>query len=210
MIEIRNLTKKFGRRTIFEEVNMTLESGKIYGFVGENGIGKSVFFKTMTGLLSPNAGEVICNGKRIGADTDYMENLGYMDGSVNFINYLSGLENLKMLASVRAVISEKEIRAFMEKFGLSPDDTTKVKDYSMGMRQKLSIIQAVMEDPAIMIFDEPFNGLDKKSVQFVKQYILNLKNTQKTVLMTSHILNDIEEIADIVYEFDNGHIYQKE
>lgn len=206
MIEINGLTKKFGKKMIFENVSMCFEEGHIYGFVGENGVGKSVFFKTISGLIAPTSGEIICNGKIVGKEIDYIENLGYMDGEVNFINHLKGFENLKMLASIKSVINDNEIRAFMSEFGLDPDDLTLVKDYSLGMKQKLAIIQAVMEDPDTIIFDEPFNGLDKKSCVFVKNYILELKKSNKTILLTSHILNDIEEIADTVYEFDNGTI----
>ena len=210
MIQVKQLTKKFGTKTIFENASLCLEEGHIYGFVGENGIGKSVFFKTISGLMAPTSGTVICNGKVIGKDIHYLEHLGYMDGDVNFIRYLTGFENLKMLASIRCIIDDDRIKQLMSQFGLDPDNADMVKNYSLGMKQKLSIIQAVMENPDTLIFDEPFNGLDKQSCAFVKEYILQLRDSRKTILLTSHILNDIEEIADIVYEFHNGTIQQRQ
>lgn len=203
MIEIKNLKKAFKQNVIFQDVNIKMENGKIYGFVGVNGIGKSVFFKTISGLMKPTEGEVICNGKVLWKDIDYLENLGYMDNSANFIKDLTGFENLKLLASIKSKISDDDIKSYMTKLGLDPDSKTKVKNYSLGMYQKLAIIQAVMENPDILIFDEPFNGLDKSSCASVKKMILELKSKNKIIMMTSHILNDIGEVADVVYEFDN-------
>ncbi len=135
-----------------------------------------------------------------------MENLGYMDNEATFIKDLTGLENLKLLASVNNKITVDQIKEYMRRLDLDPDSKIKVKNYSLGMYQKLAIIQAVMEDPNVIIFDEPFNGLDKKSFSIVKQMIIRLKDKEKIVLITNHILRDIQEVADEVYEFDNKQI----
>ncbi|WP_142413657.1 ABC transporter ATP-binding protein [Hathewaya massiliensis] len=201
MIEIKNLKKAFSKKVLFENVNINLEDGKIYGFVGPNGVGKSIFFKTISGLMKYTEGQVVCNNKILHKDIDYLENLGYMDNNAHFIKDLTGFENLKLLASIKSEISSEHIKEYMIRLGLDPDSNTKVKDYSLGMYQKLAIIQAVMENPNIIIFDEPFNGLDKKSCVIVKEMILSLKAENKIILITSHILNDIEEVADEVYEF---------
>lgn len=201
MIEIKNLKKAFSKKVLFENVNINLEDGKIYGFLGPNGVGKSIFFKTISGLMKYTEGEVVCNNKILHKDIDYLENLGYMDNNAHFIKDLTGFENLKLLASIKAEISSEHIKEYMIRLGLDPNSNTKVKDYSLGMYQKLAIIQGVMENPNIIIFDEPFNGLDKKSCVTVKEMILNLKDENKIILITSHILNDIEEVADEVYEF---------
>lgn len=203
MIQVKNLKKAFGKKVIFENVSMDFEYGHIYGFVGINGIGKSVFFRTMSGLIKPTSGEIICNNKILGKDIDYLEDLGYMDNNANFVKDLTGFENLKLLASVKSIIDDDKIIKLMDSFGLDASSNTKVKNYSLGMYQKLSIIQAIMENPKIIIFDEPFNGLDKKSCAYVKTMIQNLKSENKLILITSHILNDIGEVADVVYEFDN-------
>ncbi|MFX0548545.1 ABC transporter ATP-binding protein [Hathewaya histolytica] len=206
MIKIKNLKKSFGRNIIFENVNINLEDGKIYGFVGPNGVGKSIFFKTISGLIKATEGQVLCNDKILHKDIDYLENLGYMDNNAHFIKDLTGFENLKLLASIKSKISHDDIKDYMKKLDLDPNSNTKVKNYSLGMYQKLAIIQAIMEDPNIIIFDEPFNGLDKKSCVIVKEMILNLKANNKIILITSHILNDIEEVANEVYEFSDQQI----
>lgn len=203
MIQVKDLKKSFGKRIIFENVSLDFEYGHTYGFVGINGVGKSVFFRTISGLIKPTSGEIICDKKKLGKDIDYLENLGYMDNNANFIKDLTGFENLKLLASVRSIIDDDTIIKHMDSFGLDATSKTKVKNYSLGMYQKLSIIQAIMENPRILIFDEPFNGLDKESCAYVKEMIQNLKSKSKLILITSHILNDIEEVADVVYEFDN-------
>lgn len=206
MISIINLKKAFGKNVLFENVNIALSEGKIYGFVGINGIGKSVFFKIISGLMKPTSGTVEQNGKIVGKNIDHLESLGYMDNEAAFIKDLTGLENLKLLASVNNKITVDQIKEYMLRLDLDPDSKIKVKNYSLGMYQKLAIIQAVMEDPNVLIFDEPFNGLDKKSFSIVKQMLVGLKGKGRIVLITSHILNDIQEVADEVYEFDNKQI----
>lgn len=203
MVQVRNLEKAFGKKVIFENVSVDFDYGYIYGFVGINGIGKSVFFKTLSGLMKPTSGEILCNGKKLGTDIDYLESLGYMDSDTRFVADLNGFENLKLLASVKSIIQDDTIAEYMKNFGLDPSSKIKVKNYSLGMYQKLSIIQAIMEDPSIVILDEPFNGLDKSSCSFVKAMIQELKAKKKMVLLTSHILNDINEVADIAFEFDH-------
>lgn len=203
MIQVRNLKKSFGKKLIFENISMDLDYGHIYGFIGINGIGKSVFFQILSGLMKPTSGEVICNGKRLGYDIDYLENLGYMDNNAQFVKDLTGLQNLELLAAVNHKISKNMISEYMKVFGLDPNSKDKVKNYSLGMFQKLSIIQAIMEDPSIVILDEPFNGLDKTSCACVRSVILHLKEKNKMVLLTSHIMADIHEVADTLFEFDN-------
>lgn len=203
MIKIVNLSKKFGKKLIFENINVNFEKGKIYGISGVNGSGKSVFFKIISGLLKPSSGSVEYDGKFIGKDIDYLPELGYMDNNASFIDDLSGFENLKILAGINKKINADDIEKLMIEFNLDPNSKEKVKNYSLGMYQKLSIIQAIMEKPHIIILDEPFNGIDKKTIGAVKDKILSLKNKDTIIIMTSHILGDINEMADEVYEFDD-------
>lgn len=203
MIEIQSLTKKFKNKIIFENINMSFETGKIYGFIGPNGVGKSVFFKTISGLMKPTEGNVKVDGKVVGKDVGFMPELGYMDNQASFIGDISGLENLKILAEINNKIDESVIVNLMKRLKLDPYSTIKTKNYSLGMTQKLSIIQAIMENPSIIILDEPFNGIDKESVKIIKDIIFELKNQDRIILITSHILNEIDEIADVSFEFQD-------
>lgn len=163
--------------------------------------GKSVFFKVVSGLISPSKGYVKCGDKKIGVNSYFLPSLGYMDNNAFFIEHLSGFENLCLLAKINNKISETRIKELMRTLNLDPESNEKVKNYSLGMKQKLSFIQAIMEDPEIIILDEPFNGVDKKSVSIIKEMIFDLKKKDKLLMITSHIVNDIEELSDEVYEF---------
>lgn len=203
MIEVINLSKKFRNKLIFEDVNLKFSQGNIYGFIGPNGVGKSVFFKTISGLIKASEGSVIVNGKVIRRDIGFIPNLGYMDNDASFIEDISGFQNLKLLASINNKIDDNIILNLMKRLKLDPSSNIKVKNYSLGMRQKLSIIQAIMENPDVVILDEPFNGVDKDSVLIIKEIISELKHDNKIILLTSHIVSDIGEIADFSYEFSD-------
>lgn len=203
MIEVINLSKKFRNKLIFEDVNLKFSQGNIYGFIGPNGVGKSVFFKTISGLIKASEGSVIVNGKVIRRDIGFIPNLGYMDNDASFIEDISGFQNLKLLASINNKIDDNIILNLMKRLKLDPSSNIKVKNYSLGMRQKLSIIQAIMENPDVVILDEPFNGVDKESVLIIKEIISELKHDNKIILLTSHIVSDIGEIADFSYEFSD-------
>ena len=161
IIEIRNATKRFKDKTVFENISLNFEKGKSYGFIGYNGCGKSVFFKTICGFSRLTEGEVICNGKVIGRDMDFIQDAGVVIETPEFINDYSGFKNLKLLAQVQNKIGDKEILETLEMVGLSNDKDKKVRKYSLGMKQKLRLAQAFMEKPKILILDEPMNGLDK-------------------------------------------------
>ena len=203
MIEVINLSKKFRNKLIFEDVNLKFSQGNIYGFIGPNGVGKSVFFKTISGLIKASEGSVIVNGKVIRRDIGFIPNLGYMDNDASFIEDISGFQNLKLLASINNKIDDNIILNLMKRLKLDPSSNIKVKNYSLGMRQKLSIIQVIMENPDVVILDEPFNGVDKESVLIIKEIISELKHDNKIILLTSHIVSDIGEIADFSYEFSD-------
>ena len=209
IIEIRNATKRFKDKTVFENISLNFEKGKSYGFIGYNGCGKSVFFKTICGFSRLTEGEVICNGKVIGKDMDFIQDAGVVIETPEFINDYSGFKNLKLLAQVQNKIGDKEILETLEMVGLSNDKDKKVRKYSLGMKQKLRLAQAFMEKPKILILDEPMNGLDKKSVLVVR-YILNrFVNNGGTLLMTSHNAEDIQTCCEYIYEFDNQMISPK-
>ena len=209
IIEIRNATKRFKDKTVFENISLNFEKGKSYGFIGYNGCGKSVFFKTICGFSRLTEGEVICNGKVIGRDMDFIQDAGVVIETPEFINDYSGFKNLKLLAQVQNKIGDKEILETLEMVGLSNDKDKKVRKYSLGMKQKLRLAQAFMEKPKILILDEPMNGLDKKSVLVVRSILNRFVNNGGTLLMTSHNAEDIQTCCEYIYEFDNQIITTK-
>jgi len=199
-IELRTISKSFKGRTILKDVSLSVEQGKVVGLVGENGSGKSVLFKILCGFEKPDQGGVHVRGSKLGsAGHDFPDNMGVFINSPGFIGIYSGLQNLKFLADIQAKIGEKEIRQAMIKVGLNPDDKTKVDNYSLGMKQKLGLAQAIMEGQDILILDEPFNALDYKTYEDVKSIIFTLKEEGKTIFLTSHHYKDIEQLCDQIY-----------
>lgn len=206
VIRVENLTKKFGDVVALDRVNIGFEAGKIYGIVGRNGSGKTVLFKSMIGYLKPTGGRVVVGGKELGRDIDFADNMGIIIENPGFLSHYSGYKNLEYLASIRKLIGEGQIRESMERVGLDPDSKKKVGKYSLGMRQRLGIAQAIMENPDILILDEPMNGLDNQGVKDVRRILLGLKEEGKTVILASHHKEDIEILCDQVYEMDHGRI----
>lgn len=203
-IEVKNLNKSFKKIEVLKNINITFKTGKIYGFVGRNGSGKSVFLKVLCGLYDPSSGEVLIDGKNIFKDKEFLPNTRAMIDKTCFLPDLSGLENLQLLASIQNKISNDKILEVIDNVNLTLEKDKKFKDYSLGMKQKLNIAQVLMEEPDIMIFDEPFNGVDIKSVKKIKELILNNKKN-KIILITSHIKEDID-LADEIYLFDDGNL----
>ena len=204
IISVENLTKKFGDVTVLENINLNFERGKIYGIVGRNGSGKTVLFKLIIGYLKPSSGRVVVCDKEIGKDTDFADNIGIIIENPGFLGSYTGFKNLEYLASIRNVIGADEIRESMERVGLDPGSNKKVGKYSLGMKQRLGIAQAIMENPEILILDEPMNGLDNQGVEDVREILMQLRDEGKTVILSSHNKEDIEILCDEVYEMDHG------
>ena len=204
MIEIQNITKIYGKQTVLKNVTAKLEEGKIYGLVGVNGSGKTTLMRCICGFTRPTSGKVIVNGNVIGKDVDFPESTGIIIETPGFLAHYSGLRNLKLLAGVSHKADEARARAVMKMVKLDPDNKKTVGQYSLGMRQRLGIAQAIMEDPQLLILDEPFNGLDKHGVEEMREYFLSLKKKGKTILLTSHNTEDIEYLCDTVVEMDHG------
>ena len=204
IIKVDKVIKKFGSDIALSNVSIEFERGKIYGIIGRNGAGKTVLFKTMIGFLKPTSGRVIVDGKEIGKDTDFADNIGIIIETPGFLSSYSGYKNLEYLASIKNMIGEKEIKESMERVGLDPNSKKKVGKYSLGMRQRLGIAQAIMENPDILILYEPMNGLDNQGVEDVREILLNLKDEGKSIILASHNKEDIEVLCDEVYEMDHG------
>ncbi|MDD7796064.1 ATP-binding cassette domain-containing protein [Clostridium sp. 'White wine YQ'] len=206
VISFEKYTKNIKGSTILDNINLQLEKGNIYGIIGRNGSGKSMLFKALCGLIKASEGKVKVNGKEIGKEVDFPENIGILIEHPGFLEHLSGYDNLKYLAEIQNKIDEKDIINALDLVELDYKDKRSVKKYSLGMKQRLGIAQAIMEDPEIIVLDEPMNGLDNDGVKKVRKLILELKNKNKTIILASHNSEDIQLLCDKVYEIDKGQI----
>ncbi len=206
IIEVKNITLTIKKQVILDDVSIACEEGKIYGLIGRNGSGKTMLMKSICGFIRPEKGEIYVLGKRIGRDTDYAKDTGIIIETPGFIGYYSGFKNLKMLSDINKKIDDGKIREVMNFVGLDPDMKKGVRKYSMGMRQRLGLAQAIMEEPKILILDEPMNGLDREGVTDMRKYLLKLKEEGKTILLSSHSAEDISVLCDKVYEMEHGKI----
>lgn len=204
VVEIKNVTKRYGANAVLQDVSLTCETGKIYGLVGRNGSGKTLLLKCICGLVIPTGGEVRVWGQSVGRDVDFPENIGFIIESPGFLLQESGLRNLKHLASICGKIGHQEILGSMNAVGLDPDLKLPVGKYSMGMRQRLGIAQAIMEEPDLLVLDEPMNGLDNKGVEDIRSLLLSLKEKGVTIILASHFKEDIAYLCDEVYRMDAG------
>lgn len=203
-VRVDRVTKKFGSEVVLKETTMAMSRGKVYGIVGNNGSGKTVLMKCICGFLPVTSGSICVGEKYIGRDTDFPESLGLIIETPGFLTEYTGKKNLEILADLNRKISAGEIRRVLQRVGLDPDLKKPVTKYSLGMRQRLGIAQAIMEDPDFLILDEPFNGLDKRGVADIRSILLDLKRRGKTILLASHNSGDIDLLCDEVYEIDAG------
>ena len=206
MIIIENATKKFGTQTVLNNVSLTLEDGKIYGFVGQNGSGKTVLFKSICGFIYLDRGTITVDGKVIGKDIDIIKDAGIIIESPGFLPNYSAFKNLKFLTMIKDNIGDEQIKSTLISVGLDPESKKVVGKFSLGMRQRLGIAQAIMENPHILILDEPMNGLDKRGVEDIRKILMDLKKKGKLILLASHNPLDIDILCDCVYELDAGTI----
>ena len=203
-VRMDRVTKKFGSEVVLKETTMAMSRGKVYGIVGNNGSGKTVLMKCICGFLPVTSGSICVGEKYIGKDTDFPESLGLIIETPGFLTEYTGKKNLEIIADLNRKISAGEIRRVLQRVGLDPDLKKPVAKYSLGMRQRLGIAQAIMEDPDFLILDEPFNGLDKRGVVDIRSILLDLKRRGKTILLASHNSGDINLLSDEVYEIDAG------
>lgn len=193
---------------MFENLSVSFEKGKIYGIVGHNGSGKSVLFKMMCGFIFPDQGSVIVNGEELGKNKRFPKNFGIIIDKPGYLGDKTGFENLRYLADIQNKISDEKIKEILEKVGLSHTIMQKVKNYSLGMKQKLAIAQAIMEDQEILLLDEPFNGLDVDSVENIRDLLKSLNKQGKTIFLTSHNNEDIDILCDHVFRVRNYSLEQ--
>lgn len=204
VITVKNLTKKFKDVTVLDNISVNFEKGKVHGLIGRNGSGKSMLMKCICGIVPYKTGEIRVNDKIIGKEEDIPSNVGVIIETPGFLPNYSGYNNLKFLAKIKNKIGKEEIRNAIKNVGLEPDDKKHVGKYSLGMRQRLGLAQAIMENPDLLILDEPMNGLDKGGVKDMRKYLLDLKEQGKTILIASHSAEDIDVLCDTVCEMDKG------
>lgn len=204
MISVENVYMTFGDGYVLTDVSREFEEGKIHGIVGNNGSGKTVLMKCICGFLKPVSGRIFVNYKQVGKDMDFPDNMGIIIETPGFLPNMTGVKNLQLLASLNKKADLDTIKRTIELVGLDPNMKKHVSKYSLGMRQRLGIAQAIMEDPSILILDEPFNGLDKHGVKHMRALLDNLRSKGKTIILASHNQADIDELCDTVCEMDAG------
>lgn len=207
-LEIKKLSKKFGDSVVLNDINLTFNSGKIYGFIGRNGSGKSVLLKIICGFYPPTEGTILLNGKNYIEKNEFPDNTRALIEKPKFLPDLTGFENLELLASIQNKIGKKEIDDILEKLNLTKEANKKYSKYSLGTKQKLGIAQVLMENPKLIILDEPFNGVENETAHKIRNILLEEKKKDKIILIASHIKEDITTLADIVYEVDGGKIHK--
>ena len=204
VITVKDLCLTIKKTEILKNITVDFAKGKIHGLIGRNGSGKTMLMKCICGFVKPTSGEITVDGKRIGKDCDFPPNIGIIIETPSFIPYYSGYKNLKLLADLNKKIKTEHIKEVMVQVGLDPESKLHVRKYSLGMRQRLRLAQAIMEDPDLLILDEPMNGLDKDGVKDMRKYLLDLKEQGKTIIIASHSAEDIDVLCDTVCEMDKG------
>ncbi len=205
-IQVQDVYKSFDGEEILHDVSYDFAEGQIHGIIGNNGSGKTVLFKLICGFLHCSKGKIFVDYQQVGKDVDFPDDMGIIIETPGFLPFQTGLKNLQILASLNGKIDEADIRKTIKRVGLDPDMKKPVSKYSLGMRQRLGIAQAIMENPRILILDEPFNGLDKHGVNDMRILLKDLKTQGKTIIIASHNAADIEALCDTVLEMDAGQL----
>jgi ABC-2 type transport system ATP-binding protein len=208
-IKIEDLSKQIKGALILDKVSITLTSGKIYGLRGKNGSGKTMLMRAMSGLLIPDSGSVIINGKTLHKDISFPESIGILIENPSFLPQYTGFKNLKLLAGLTGGISDEDIKTALDRVGLDPEDKRTYRKYSLGMKQKLGIANAIMGEPDIIILDEPINALDEESVKKIKKVLLEIRDKDKLIIIACHDREELEYLSDIIYEIKDGSIVDR-
>ena len=208
-VKLKNIEKSFKKEKVLKEINLTFHSGNLYAFIGPNGSGKTVLLKLICGLYVPSKGQVLYDDKEYNLMTQIFPNVRALIEKPCFFPNLTGFENLQLLAKLQNKIGSKEILKALEIVNLIEEKDKKFAHYSLGMKQKLGLAQVFMESPQVMVLDEPFNGLDDESVKKVLQYLIEEKENGKIILVSSHIVNDLEALAEKIYYFKEGQVIEQ-
>ncbi|WP_163655457.1 ABC transporter ATP-binding protein [Listeria sp. PSOL-1] len=207
-IEMKNVTKTIKTHKVLDNITLSLEKNQIYGFRGGNGSGKTMLLRAMLGLIRLNKGEIIIAGKVLKADQKYPVNAGILLEKPAIIQDFSAIKNLELITALKEQnVSKENIKALLQQVGLDPEDKRRAKSFSLGMKQKLGLAQALISEPELLILDEPSNGLDEESVQNLMQQLLTLKQSQNvTIILTSHDRNFLQMTCDQIFEVQLGRL----
>lgn len=205
-LKVDKIEKYLDGRKILDNIELNMHGGCVYGFIGRNGSGKTMLFRAISGLIKLDSGKIIYNGQELSKKFSILPSLGMIIENTNMYPEFTGYQNLKMLAKIKGIIGKEEIINALNRVGLDPDDKRIVHKYSLGMKQRLAIAQAIMEKPEVLMFDEPTNGLDEGGVKMIRNIIKEEKNRGCIILLASHNKEDIELLADVVYRIVNGKI----
>lgn len=206
IIKVENLSKQFGKTEVLHQVNVSFAKGQIHGLIGRNGSGKTMLLKCICGFVPATSGTITVQGKVVGKDIDIPKNIGIIIETPGFLPGYSAYKNLKFLADISGKADRQAVKDAIKKVGLDPELKRHVGKYSLGMRQRLGLAQAIMEDPDILLLDEPMNGLDNEGVEEMRKFLLELKEQGKTIIIASHSKEDIEVLCDTVSEMDKGRL----
>ena len=204
-----NVSKRIRGKTILDEISLEMFGGEIYGFAGPNGCGKTMLFRALSGLMSINSGKVRLDSRALHEDFSVLPSLGITLENVGMYPGLTGFQNLEYLAGIKGTIGPEEIKNAISRVGLDPSDKRTYRKYSLGMKQRLAIAQAIMEKPDVIMLDEPTNALDREGVALIREVILQEKKRGALVLIASHNAEDIRVLADVLYEMENGKIIRR-
>lgn len=208
-LEIKNLSKSISGKSILEHIDLEMDRGRIYGLRGKNGSGKTMLMRSICGLILPTEGTIRINGEILHKDISFPRSIGALIENPGFIAEYSGFKNLSTLASIKKAVTTEEIRSLMQKMELDPDDKKKFKKYSLGMKQKIGIIAAIMEQPELIVLDEPINALDEKSVNIVKELLLEQRKRGALIIISCHDKEELEFLADEVFCLENGKVIDR-
>lgn len=205
-IEVNNVTKQIHKNIVLQDITVVMHEGRIYGLQGVNGSGKTMLMRMIIGLIHPSKGCVVINEKVLGKDIEFPESIGFLLENPTFLGRYSGFENLNMLAGIHKVVSDDQVRESIRSVGLDPTDKKKYRKYSLGMKQRLGIAAAIMEEPDIVILDEPTNALDEKGIHLVKDILLRQKERGALVIVSCHDINILKELSDEIYKLEAGRV----
>ncbi|MDE6833295.1 MAG: ATP-binding cassette domain-containing protein [Ruminococcus sp.] len=203
-IELRNVSKKIKGNTVLDNISLKMTSGRVYGLQGINGSGKTMLMRTVAGLIKTTTGDVIINGKILGKDITFPESMGLLIENPAFLDGYSGFDNLKILCSIKKLVSDADIRNIIETVGLNPDDRKKYKKYSLGMKQRLGIASAFMEKPELIILDEPTNALDSDGVEMIKNLIQEHRQRDALIILSCHDFSVLKLLSDEIISIECG------
>ncbi len=206
IISLRHISKTIKGNQILTDINLDLYGGKVYGFRGKNGSGKTMLMRLMAGLILPTSGEIWIHGKKMHKDLSIPESIGVLLENPAFLDEYTGFQNLKLLASLNLDLSDEEIREILQKVGLSKEGNKKYGKYSLGMKQRLGIASAIMGQPEIILLDEPINAIDGTGVEEICDLILSLRDQQRLIIVSCHAKEELELLSDEIFEMSEGRI----